>query len=384
MLFSLRLAIVVTVLACALAQNRTANARVSTIAGTPVPGDVDATGTQARFRNPSDVVLVPNDEKTCIVADSANNKIKMIRSSDWRNPASSVVTTLAGNGIQGWVDGDSTQARFKKPLGVAVHPEGTWVAVADTSNNRIRSIDIATGAVGTVTGSGRSGYLDGVATLAQFRNPTSLAFSADGTALAIADEGNYRIRWHNITTGFHPLWIQDQESKMLLGDFLPRGSCPRGRCQCPPPASDEVCPEWVPNRPAVDFDMQRASERMCCRAVDYDLLAGDPTFVCSHGLARPACTNPDGATTGCVCNPPNTGVACSNSNQCNNSGICVGTAEYHDGEATRSAFRAPTGVVFSQDFQHLFLADALNHLVRRIDVATGDSASVAGVPQRLG
>eukprot|EP00961_Rhodomonas_salina_P252772 3416528-Rhodomonas_salina.3 len=106
----------------------------------------------------------------------------------------------SGNGIQGWVDGDSTQARFKKPLGVAVHPEGTWVAVADTSNNRlsgrachwIRSIDIATGAVGTVTGSGRSGYLDGVATLAQFRNPTSLAFSADGTALAIADEGNYR------------------------------------------------------------------------------------------------------------------------------------------------------------------------------------------------
>jgi hypothetical protein len=34
------------------------------------------------------------------------------------------------------VDGDSTTARFKKPLGVAVHPDGTWVAVADALNHR--------------------------------------------------------------------------------------------------------------------------------------------------------------------------------------------------------------------------------------------------------
>ncbi|HJM33364.1 MAG TPA: hypothetical protein QF697_02185, partial [Candidatus Marinimicrobia bacterium] len=50
-----------------------------------------------------------------------------------------VVSTLAGNGSNGSVDGTGTGATFNNPQGTAVDASGN-IYVADRNNNRIRKI----------------------------------------------------------------------------------------------------------------------------------------------------------------------------------------------------------------------------------------------------
>ena len=73
--------------------------------------------------------------------------------------AAGVVSTLAGSGTIGAVDGTGTAATFKSPYGVAVDGAGN-VYVADWGNGNIRTITPA-GAVSTLAGSGIEGAVDG-------------------------------------------------------------------------------------------------------------------------------------------------------------------------------------------------------------------------------
>jgi hypothetical protein len=74
------------------------------------------------------------------------------------------VTTLAGSGQSGSIDGTGTMATFTGPTGVAVGADGT-VYVADNVSNKIRKITAA-GVVTTLAGSGASGRTDGTGTMA--------------------------------------------------------------------------------------------------------------------------------------------------------------------------------------------------------------------------
>ena len=61
------------------------------------------------------------------------------------------------------------------------------VLVADGGNNRIKEIDMATGGVTTLAGSGSlPGFANGAATEAMFRNPRGLAVTSSGLVL-VAD-----------------------------------------------------------------------------------------------------------------------------------------------------------------------------------------------------
>jgi DNA-binding beta-propeller fold protein YncE len=68
------------------------------------------------------------------VADAGNNKIRKIS-------ATGEVTTLAGSGVEGAIDGSGIEANFKYPEGVAVDGNGK-VYVADGYNNKIRKISL--------------------------------------------------------------------------------------------------------------------------------------------------------------------------------------------------------------------------------------------------
>ena len=59
-------------------------------------------------------------------------------------------------------------------------------ASQDASNNRIRRVDIATGATTTLAGSGNQGFLDGAGADARFKYPQGVTIDPSGTFALVA------------------------------------------------------------------------------------------------------------------------------------------------------------------------------------------------------
>lgn len=154
---------------------------VATLAGGQ-EGFTDGQGAAAAFDTPSQIAL--DHEGRLYVADTGNHAIRMIT-------PDGVVTTLAGDGTPGYLDGVGRAAQFNGPVGIAVDDAGI-VYVADTYNDRIRRI-APDGSVTTVAGTARPGLLDGAALEAAFDTPSALAVGRDG-ALFVADTGNHAVR----------------------------------------------------------------------------------------------------------------------------------------------------------------------------------------------
>ena len=93
------------------------------------------------------------------------------------------------------------EAGLNEPAALAVS-DGGLLYIADQSNNRVRVVDLATGVIRTVAGTGTAAYNgDGVAaTETGLAGPGGLALASDGT-LFIADSFNGRIRAVDPVTG---------------------------------------------------------------------------------------------------------------------------------------------------------------------------------------
>ncbi len=106
------------------------------------------------------------------------------------------VRTIAGSaGQSGFADGAATSARFKDLAGIAVGADDA-VYIADAGNHRVRvAREQANGSwnVQTLAGSGTAGFADGTGTQAKFNNPQAVAVGWDN-AVYVADAGNHRIR----------------------------------------------------------------------------------------------------------------------------------------------------------------------------------------------
>jgi len=159
---------------------------VTTLSGSQY-GFADGIGTAARFSSPRGVAV--DASGNVYVADYDNNRIRKIT-------AAGVVTTLAGSGRYDFADGIGTAAQFYQPTGVAVDASGN-IYVADRGNNRIRKIT-PTGVVTTLAGLGTQGFVDGTGTSARFYNPLGVAVDTSGNVY-VADTGNERIRKVNIS-----------------------------------------------------------------------------------------------------------------------------------------------------------------------------------------
>jgi sugar lactone lactonase YvrE len=105
------------------------------------------------------------------------------------------ITTIAGNGTQGFSgdNGPATAAELDSPQGLALDGNQT-LYIADTHNQRIRKLDLATGLISTVAGSTAGFFGDsGPAAAARLNFPTALTIDANHN-LYIADTQNQRIR----------------------------------------------------------------------------------------------------------------------------------------------------------------------------------------------
>eukprot|EP00038_Savillea_parva_P009040 m.180803 g.180803 ORF g.180803 m.180803 type:complete len:407 (+) comp15110_c0_seq1:358-1578(+) len=157
---------------------------VSTVAGSGQSGFVDGQGEEAKFDNPTAVAVLPG--RGLLVADTDNHAIRSISPSGY-------VSTLAGApGRGGWFkDGPAHEACFDHPSGVTVSVDGS-IIVADTDNHRVRRITVD-GHVTTVAGSGRRGFCDGPGGAAQFSYPQGVAVDLDGNVL-VSERFDHRIR----------------------------------------------------------------------------------------------------------------------------------------------------------------------------------------------
>ncbi|MBM3269064.1 MAG: hypothetical protein FJZ01_15600 [Candidatus Sericytochromatia bacterium] len=160
----------------------TASGEVGTLAGEGVAGAGDGPAGTARFQYP--VSAAVDASGSVYVSEALKHRLRKIS-------AAGVVTTLAGDGTAGYVDGPGASARFNVPVGLAVDASGT-VYVADAVNNRIRAIS-PSGVVRTHAGDGTAGFADGATSSAQFSRPVQIAVGQDGT-LYVADRNNQKIR----------------------------------------------------------------------------------------------------------------------------------------------------------------------------------------------
>lgn len=165
---------------------------VTTFAGTGAAGYLDGSAASAAFNNPDGVSV--DAAGNLYVSDAFNNTIRKISTAG-------DVTSLAGDQTIGFKDGSGTGAEFYSPAGSAVDAQGN-IYVADRGNNVIRKIT-PDGTVSTYAGTGVAGYRNGAATsaylknssdsLATFNGPTGVAVDASGNVY-VADRGNNVIR----------------------------------------------------------------------------------------------------------------------------------------------------------------------------------------------
>jgi DNA-binding beta-propeller fold protein YncE len=148
-----------------------ASACVTTLAGTGQSGNVDGAAQDAQFSMPHSVVV--DAQSDIHIADYGNNSL----------------TRLISRGTVSTPP--EVPISFPHPSDVATDAGGN-VFLADTYGNRILKTTPA-GETMVVAGTGESGSADGDAATATFSMPTGLAFDAQGT-LYVADMGNRKIR----------------------------------------------------------------------------------------------------------------------------------------------------------------------------------------------
>jgi streptogramin lyase len=159
--------------------------RLATLAGNHSElGELkDGESIAARFKTPYGLTV--DRAGNVVVADSDNNVLRTV------TRAGAVVSTLAGNGEAGFVDGQGPNSRFNGPRSVVVAANGDFI-VSDRFNHSIRVLS-PEGAVRTLVGNGQEGFADGQGADARLSHPCGLAMDPEGNVL-VADWGNNAIR----------------------------------------------------------------------------------------------------------------------------------------------------------------------------------------------
>ncbi len=153
---------------------------ISTMAGDGNAGYLDGGGAGARFSSPCDVAYVEGG--ALYIADRNNHAVRLLGSGQ--------VSTAFGAPAAGLTEGKGIAARMNSPEGVGVAPDGAlWVA--DTGNHAIRRVG-SDGVLRVVAG-GSAGYVDGGAGVARLNGPRDIAFDSAGVGY-VADASNHRIR----------------------------------------------------------------------------------------------------------------------------------------------------------------------------------------------
>ena len=169
---------------------------IETIAGTGKQGFSGDGGpaTKAELDNPFGIVRGPDGD--FYYCEYTGQRIRRIGKDG-------TITTIAGTGQVGFTGdgGPALEATFNKPHELRFDTVGD-LYIVDMVNHAVRKIDMKTGIITTIAGTGEPGYGGdgGPAVKAQFKQPHSIQFGPEGD-LYICDIGNHVIRKIEMKTG---------------------------------------------------------------------------------------------------------------------------------------------------------------------------------------
>lgn len=158
------------------------NGNVTTIAGTGTCGFEDGPVATAKLCRPTDIEVDANG--VVFFTDTSNHRIRKVENG--------IVSTVAGNGFTGKIDGAAATSEFEHPQGLLLLPDGDLI-IADSDNHAIRRYDAATQSVSTVAGTGSGGHTDGPALSAQLQTPVDVVMDSAGN-LYVSETSGDRIR----------------------------------------------------------------------------------------------------------------------------------------------------------------------------------------------
>lgn len=164
--------------------------KAKVLAGNGSAGYADGTGAATRFNSPHGLALSA-DRTTLYVADTGNDVIRSI------NVATGQVTTLAGQaGTAQSVDGSGGGAAFCHPWGLDVDPGNAHLYITDNCSDKIRRMTLSGAGVTTLAGTGAGGSNDGPAASAQFAYLKDLKVDPHnngGSLLYVIDDNRIRV-----------------------------------------------------------------------------------------------------------------------------------------------------------------------------------------------
>ncbi|ANP48267.1 thiol-disulfide isomerase/thioredoxin [Streptomyces griseochromogenes] len=263
------------------------------------------------LRFPGKALLLPGG--TFLVSDTTRHQLVELA-----EDAETVVRRIGG-GARGFADGGPGEAAFNEPQGLALSEDGTAVIVADTVNHALRRLDLATGGVTTLAGTGRQWWrgsaTSGPAREVDLSSPWDVAVFGAKVWIAMA--------------GVHQLWTYDPATATVA---VAAGTTNEGLVDGPGAEAWFAQPSGL--AATADRLWLADSETSALRWVDLD------------GHVHTA----------------------------------VGTGLFdfghRDGPAGQALFQHPLGVTALPDGS-VAVADTYNHALRRYDPATGEVSTLA-------
>lgn len=158
---------------------------ITTIAGTGTAGAAGENVPAASSPIGDVEALAVDSQGNLYLAEFSSDRVRRI--------SGGVVTTVAGNGNEGFTgDGPALTVSLNRPAGLAFDSSGNLL-IADTGNLRVRKL--AGGALTTIAGTGQEGFSGdgGPALKASLHNPFGIAAAGTGD-IYFADRDNFRIR----------------------------------------------------------------------------------------------------------------------------------------------------------------------------------------------
>ncbi len=163
--------------------------------GSGARGFADGAAEAASFNEPQGLALL--DDGSVVVADTVNHALRRL------DLTSGEVTTLAGTGRQ-WMQGDPTsgpgrEVNLSSPWDVALFDGRVWIAMAGV--HQLWAYDPADGTVSVAAGTTNEGLVDGPAADAWFAQPSGLAATPE--RLWLADSETSALRWVDLDGTVH-------------------------------------------------------------------------------------------------------------------------------------------------------------------------------------